>query len=359
MKKIKKFLVVTLMALIVGGCSCTNNECNCPKDDTPTNEETYTTINNGYSDLYKQTTESVVMIKLQRKSNGEVKATGSGVVVFEEGNYAYIITNAHVVKDLTNEFQIEVFFANQDGFKSGKSEIATLMGRDFKEDVAILKITKSEKYKVATLGDSSKVNKGDFVYTIGSPYQKFNHTTSGTVSNYNVKIDIDMVNSGVLTPVYAIIFDAPINNGNSGGALFNSKGELIGITTLKYDEVEGMYGALPINYFMKVAKELLVSGLSYQRPVLNLTLLSINEMGELRKNYNISETIYTGVYVQNSLEGSIVSQSIIMEVNGIKVNSSEEFQVEILKHSIGEAITLTLVNKDGLNSRQVTITLHA
>lgn len=364
MKKISKFLLVGLMAFAIGGCSCSDEKCTCPADEQNTVEEQYPTINSGYKDLYSQTAQSVVMIRVQRKNNGEIKATGSGVVVFEEGEYGYIVTNAHVIKDLSTEHEIEVFFSNEKGFMSGKSEIATVMGKDFSEDVAILAVSRSSKYKVATLGDSSKIEKGDFVYTIGSPQQKFNHTTSGTISNYNVKIDIDMSSSGYLTPVYAILFDAPINNGNSGGALFNHEGKLIGITTLKYEELDGLYGALPINYFMKVAKYLLVrqSGTRYVRPTLNLTLLSIDEMGSLKENYDISETINSGVYVQNALEQGISSQilgSVITEINGIKINSKSELQVEILKYNVGDTITLTVVNKDGLNVRQVSAVLHS
>ena len=234
------------MTFSLAGCSCSNDECKCPTDNTNLNEETYTTINSGYKDLYKQTVRSVVMIKIQRKSTGEVKATGSGVVAFEGEDHAYVLTNAHVIKDVTSDYKVEIFFSDEEGFMSGKSEIATIMGKDPYEDVAILEINKSDKYKVATIGDSSKIEKGDFVYTIGSPAEKFNHTTAGVISNYNVEIGIDLSNSGPLTPVYAILFDAPINNGNSGGALFNADGEVIGITTLKYNELIGMYGALPI-----------------------------------------------------------------------------------------------------------------
>ena len=362
MKKISKLLLVLLMAFSLAGCSCSNEECKCPTDETTTTEGDYTTINNGYKDLYKQTVQSVVMVKVQRKSNGEIKSTGSGVVVMEEGSSAYVLTNAHVLKDLTSDFEVEVFFSDEEGFMSGKSEVATVMGKDFNEDVAVLEINKSTKYKVATLGDSDSVEKGDFVYTIGSPYQKFNHTTAGNISNYNVKIDIDMINTGVVTPVYAILFDAAINKGNSGGALFDDEGKLIGITTLKYDELSGVYGALPINYFMKVARFLIANDANlpyYVRPVLNLTLLSINEMGTLREKYGISSSITNGVYVQNSLEGSIGTQSIITEINNVKVNSTAEFNVELLKYNAGETVVLTLINKDGMNTRQIAVTLHS
>lgn len=360
MKRISKMMLVILMMFALVGCSCSNEECKCPTD-TNTSEESYVTINNGYKELYKKTAPSVVMVRIQRKSNGEIKATGSGVVAFEEGNYAYVITNAHVVKDMTADFEVEVFFSDEEGVMVGNSEIATVMGKDFKEDVAILQIAKSNKYKVVTLGDSSKISKGDFVYTIGSPYQKFNHTTSGAISNYNSKIDIDMASSGVTTPVYAILFDAPINKGNSGGALFNGKGELIGITTLKYDQMEGIYGALPINYFIKVAKHLLSTGTTYQRPTLNFTLLSVNEMTEeLRELYDIN--VDNGVYIQSSFESNVeredVERCIIKAINDINVKSNEEFQVELLKYNIGNTVTLTLIDNLGQNTKTVTVTLH-
>ena len=81
-------------------------------------------------------------------------------------------------------------------------------------------------------------------------------------------------------------------------------------------------------------------------------------MGVLRQNYGISSNITTGIYVQNSLESNIPSQSIINEVNGNKVNSNAQLQVELLKHSKGDTITLTIMNKDGLNNRQVSVTLR-
>ena len=360
MNKFSKGFVALLLGLTIGGCSCaTDTTCNCPMDELVTKEELYTTVNNGYKDLFKQTTQSVVMIKVQRKSNGEIKSTGSGVVFMEQDDEAYILTNAHVIKELTNDFEVEVYFSDANGFQSGKSEIARVIGKDFKEDVAVLEINKSDKYKVATAGDSSKIEKGDFVYTIGSPSQKFNHTTNGFISNYNVTIDsFDMSQTGVYTTVYPILFTADINPGNSGGALFDKNGKLIGITTFEYDKLNGMYGALPINYFIKVARDLIINGDNYNRPTLSLTLLSINEMGTSRENYGISSNITTGVFVQNSLENIIAAHSIITEVNEKKVNSVAEFQMEIFKYNSGDTVTLTLVNKDGLNSRKLSIILH-
>lgn len=374
MNKFNKFLAVALMGVTVAGCSCSNDECKCPSD-TGNGAEMQGTLLNGYAEQYKESVESVVMVKMQKKNNGEVKFTGSGVVFFEEGQSAYIITNAHVLKDFSNSFEVEVHFSNSEGELSGKSEIAKVHSSyiDYYEDIAVLEINKSTKYKVAKIGDSDNLDKGDGVYTIGSPLQIFNHITDGVISNYNHEIAIDMSNSQIKTNVYAILTNAPLNNGNSGGGLFNSKGELIGITTFKYNKISNsaealedqnttltdVFGALPINHAIKVAKHLISSTQDYTRPNLSLTMLSINKMGASRENYGISSNIYTGVYVQNSTEANIPVQTIITKVNNVIVDSKEELMVQILKYKIGDTVTLTIMNKDGMNERTVNVTLHA
>ena len=156
----------------------------------------------------------------------------------------------------------------------------------------------------------------------------------------------------------SILFDAALNKGNSGGALFNRDGELIGITTLKYTDTNGMNVAISIDFFSKVVKYLLVNGRDYIRPTLSLNVKSINEMGTQREDYGIYESVKTGVYVQSSLEVLIAAQSIITEVNGVSVKSVTEYNVELLKYNGGDTVTLTLTNRDGLNTRNVNVVLH-
>ena len=133
MKKFSKFLLVAMMGFGIVGCSCSNDECKCPIDNQNTTEEKYSTINNGYRDLYKQTTTSVVMIKIQHKETGEYKAGGSGVVFFQEGESAYILTNAHVIKsyyenDTDKTHYMEVYFSDENG-KSLFPRSRTQIGR--------------------------------------------------------------------------------------------------------------------------------------------------------------------------------------------------------------------------------------
>lgn len=361
MLKMKKILISLFLIAAISGCSCNNNQCKCPTDEA-NSEESYSVVKNDYSELYANTVKSVVMVRLQRKSDKVANGTtGSGVVVYEEGEYAYIYTNAHVVKNLNSELEIEVLFSNKNGFPSGESEIATLMGKDVYEDVAILQIKKSNKYSLPTLGDSSKVEAGDFVYTIGSPLGNYNYTTSGNVSAVNAPVILNYSNTATNTTVYALLIDAQINKGNSGGGLFNDKGELIGITSFKYADYNGLYGVLPINYFKKVATHLLINGTDYVRPRLNTpSLLSVNEMGSAKTSlYGIAESIKTGVYVKTEFEENLISDVIITEIKGQKITSLVDYEVELLKYSVGDQITITYVDLYGLNTQTVTITLHA
>lgn len=356
MKKVSKILLVLLMVFAIGGCG--KNECKCPSDTDGTVNGDKTTEITDWTEKYLSTVRSVVLVKIQRKSDKSTVATGSGVVVYEEGNYAYIYTNAHVVKDMNSDYEIEVFFADEEGDQSGDSEIASLMGKDYNEDVAVLEIRKSNKYTVAKLGNSYNVEVGDAVYTIGSPLGIFDTLTVGVVSNVNNSTIMDSV-TGLPTVAYnSILFDASLNRGNSGGALFNANGEIIGITTLKYTDTSGMNVALSIDYFSKVANYLLVNGRDYVRPTLSLNIKSISEMGTLREKYGISGLVKVGVFVETSFETLISSQSVITEVNGIKVKSISEYNVELLKYNIGDTVTLTLTNKDGLNLRNVSVVLH-
>lgn len=354
MKKMKKIFVIFAFVLFIGGC---NNKCDeCP-DSSVNTEQVYTQVINDYNKLYEETVQSVVKITV--KKSGFI-STGSGVVFFEEGNKAYILTNAHVVKEANSGYDIEVTFSDEKGFESGKSVLvdANKIYKDIDEDIAVLEIDKSDMYKVAVLGDSSKIGKGEFVYTIGSPFGKFNYTTAGYITSYNVPVVLS--NSTVTS--YVILTNAPINEGNSGGALFDKEGKLIGITTFRYDqinskEVHEMYGCLPISHVVKVAKDLMVEGV-YNRPSLNLKLMSVNEMGVDRSLYDISSTVTSGVWIVESYEVGVTKEYVIIEINGVKVKSEAELQIEILKYNVGDSVTLTLVDRKGLSNVNVSVVLR-
>jgi len=358
MKRFSKFLLVLFMVVLIGGCG--KNECKCPSDTDGNVAVDNSSEMTDYGDLYLSVVRSVVFVRVQNKSNYSVVATGSGVVAYEEGDYAYIYTNAHVIKDLTSDYEIEVFFADEEGDQGGEHEIARLMGKDYNEDVAILEITKSSKYQVAKIGDINKISVGNPILAVGSPLGFFNIPSfGGYITNVNNATVMDNT-TGVTTTAYnSILFNAELNPGNSGGALFNKDGELIGITTLKYKDTTGMNVAISIDFFSKVAKYVLVNNRDYVRPALNINIKSINEMGTQRELYNIHESVKNGVYVESSLEVLIPVQAVITEINGVKIKSLTEYNVELLKYNIGDTVTLTLINRDGLNTRNVSVVLHA
>lgn len=355
----KKVLMMLLMAVMMCGCSCEKTEVKCPSDKDENTQETNTVIKNEYTQLYEESVKSVVKVVLKNIQTKKVSFQGSGVVVFEEGDYAYVATNYHVISELSSSLEIEVYFSNEKGVQSGKSEIATVIGKDSNEDVALLRINKSDKYKVASIGNSDLTKHGDFIYTIGSPLDYFNVTTAGYITSTNVLTKYDVDKDNVSVDVYEITFNAPISAGNSGGALFNSNGELIGITTYNHTDITYFYSALPINYYMKVAKYILAEGREYTRPSLNISILSINTIGVDRTLYGIADDVYTGVYIRESRESNISAQSIIKAVNGVDVKNANDYGKELLKYSVGETITLTLTNKDGLNERIVNVVLHS
>ena len=102
----------------------------------------------------------------------------------------------------------------------------------------------------------------------------------------------------------------------------------------------------------------MVNETNYVRPTLNLDLISIDDMGTRRDEFGISSFVNSGVYIKHSVESSLLADTVITEVNGVKVRSVVDFKVELLKYSIGDAVTLTVINKDGLNARTITLILH-
>ena len=146
MRKIK-ILLVLMLVVFVGGCSCSNGECNCP-DDNGSTTNTETVVINDYSELYKQTVRSVVIIRVQKKNDKNyLLSTGSGVVAYEDGNRAYVYTNAHVFKGATNEYEVEIIFSDENGFPSGASEVVNLNSvfKDYRKTNASTRLMDSLK----------------------------------------------------------------------------------------------------------------------------------------------------------------------------------------------------------------------
>jgi Do/DeqQ family serine protease len=202
--------------------------------------------------------------------------TGSGVIISEDG---YIVTNNHVIKDAT---EIEITLNNKKSYK------AKLIGTDSKMDIALLKIDASEKLPYSAFANSDSVKVGEWVLAVGNPYNLTSTVTAGIVSAKARNLDTSGIQSFIQT-------DAAVNPGNSGGALVNTRGELIGINTMISSMTGSYVGysfAVPSNNARKIIEDIMEFG-NVQRGILGV------EGGELNSNASkelgISET--QGFYI--------------------------------------------------------------
>lgn len=273
------------------------------------------------------------------------QGSGSGIIFDKRG---YIVTNQHVI-DGAGANGITVTLAG------GKKYPAQIIGQDNISDIAILKIN-ANNLPVAAFGDSSKVRVGDLAIAIGNPMgEEFAGTvTSGIISALNRTV---YVNEGDYSRRYKLIqTDAAINPGNSGGALINADGEVIGINTIKFvdTKVEGMNFAIPINEAKEIIDQLLNNGY-VSRPYLGVEVVTVTE--EDAKQLNM----VAGIGVQKVFKGSAAEtaglkpRDIILEVQGVKVSTNDDFINELYKYKVGESITLK-VWREG-NTIDIPITL--
>jgi Do/DeqQ family serine protease len=257
--------------------------------------------------------------------------TGSGVIITEDG---YIVTNNHVIKDAT---ELEVTLNNN------KSYIAKLVGTDSKMDIALLKIDADEKLSFAVFGDSDGIKVGEWVLAVGNPYNLNSTVTAGIVSAKARNLANDGLQSFIQT-------DAAVNPGNSGGALVNTRGELIGINTMissPTGSYDGYSFAVPSNLTRKIIEDLMQFG-NVQRGVLGV------EGGELNSNFakelGIKET--QGFYINKVTKNSgaekagLTKGDIIVQLDDKKIKSFSELSAYINTKRPNDVIQVTVL-RDG------------
>ena len=263
---------------------------------------------------------------------------GSGFVYKIDNEYAYIITNEHVIR---NASEIEVVLTNS------KKEKAEVLGKDEYLDIAVLKIKKNYVNKVVKIGNSKKSYIGDTVFVIGCPYgENFSGTvTSGIISGKDRLVKTSTNDYEDYNWVMNLIqIDASINPGNSGGPLLNINGEVIGIITLKIveNDIEGMAFATPIEDVKKYI-EMLENKKDIKRPSLNIDVANINNTELLVKN-DISpyQERKTGVVVLKSKD-SLNKGDIITKVNDVEVIDIPHLKYELFKNKINSRVTITYI----------------
>lgn len=273
--------------------------------------------------------------------------TGSGVIISPDG---YIVTNNHVVQNAT---ELEVTLNNNKTYK------AKLVGTDSKMDIALLKIDATEKLPYATFGNSDAIKVGEWVLAVGNPYNLTSTVTAGIVS---AKAR-DLSNQGIQSFIQT---DAAVNPGNSGGALVNTRGELIGINTMISSQTGSYVGysfAIPSNLARKIVEDLMEYG-NVQRGVLGVEGRELNSMASKELGVNQTQGFYVTKVYQNSgaeksglKKGDVIIQLDQAKVNGYAdltsyVNSkrpNDQLQVMVLRGDEKVTIPVKLTKKELVN----------
>ncbi len=289
------------------------------------------------ADVAALVADSVVEITTSETSwNGLVyeSGAGSGVIVNASG---IILTNHHVIEGAT---YITVRLT------SGNTYDAILVASDVASDLAVLKITAEENLTVAVFGNSDKLIVGEEVIAIGNPLGVLGGTvTDGIISALEREVQIDNEKMVLLQ------HSAAVSPGNSGGALFNMKGELIGIVNAKSSTAgaEGIGFAIPINTVLSVYNDLVNYGYVTGRPDSGLTLETVvRRVGYFYYQYDvcIAASRYTDELQRND---------IVVSIDGIKPSDITQAQALLSGHEIGDVVTIVVLRNDREHTVQLTI----
>ena len=276
-------------------------------------------------------------------SERERIGTGSGVIVSPDG---YIITNFHVVED-ANEIEVTT--------NKNKSYTATLIGIDTNTDLAVLKINSNDPFPYIPFGDSDNSRIGEWVLAVGNPFNLNSTVTAGIISAKSRDLsEYDQQNQSFIQT------DAAVNMGNSGGALVNTYGELIGINTAIQSISGGFVGyafAVPSNIVRKVFEDILEFG-DVQKGLLGVAGNALND--ELAKRYETNET--EGFYINSTEENlgadraGLIQGDIIKKVDNVKINRFSDLTGYLSSKRPGDKVTVFYIRDS--KEYKTTVTLR-
>ena len=263
---------------------------------------------------------------------------GSGVIISTDG---YIITNNHVIDGAS---ELEVTLNDNRKYK------AKVIGSDPSTDIALIKVD-AKDLPTIPFGDSEQLKVGEWVLAVGNPFNLTSTVTAGIVSAKGRSIstgsdeDVSKIQSFIQT-------DAAVNPGNSGGALVNTKGELVGINTAIYSETGNFAGysfAAPMSIAGKVVQDLKQYG-NVQRAILGVSILDVSKLNdEQKKDVKVTEGAWVGGFAMPSSARDAGDESgdVIVAVNDVAVRSTSRLQEEISKYRPGDKVKIT-VNRKGV-----------
>jgi len=262
----------------------------------------------------------------------QARTVGSGVIISSDG---YILTNNHVVEDAVDD-GIRVILNDKRSYK------ARLIGNDPSTDLAVIKVN-DHQLPAITMGNSDKVNVGEWVLAIGNPFRLRFTVTAGIVSALNR--DVQIINERLKVESF-IQTDAAINKGNSGGALVNTDGDLIGINTAIASQTGNYQGygfAVPVNLAVKVAHDLIEYG-EVHRAFLGISMASVDfdRARELGMEGVHGVEILNVVGKSAAEEYGLQAHDVILSINGEPVDEANELQEKVAVRQPGDMISLTV-----------------
>lgn len=367
-------------ALVIGTClgvpSIKEELFEISSDDSDSSNYSSTTTSNGYVDQVSLTTYSDTAVYAANKilpsivgievtytisssstmfgsssgASSTATATGSGIIISEDG---YILTNNHIVSSSSTDSYYSVSEASSVTVTLFDDETiydATIIGMDEETDLAVIKIEATDLV-VAEFADSDSIKVGEFAMAVGNPLGMDSTITCGVVSALNREVTDENGNTYTL-----IQTDAAINSGNSGGALVNSEGQVIGINSLKIsgDGVEGMGFAIPINSTLDIIDDLIEYN-KVRRPYIGISGVDLDE--ETAEAYNLT----VGIYVKSiedfsagELAGLKVGD-VIIAADGTDITTMDELNEIKNTHDIGDEMEVTVIRND--SEKTLTITL--
>lgn len=271
------------------------------------------------------------------------QATGSGVMITTQG---HVVTNYHVIEG-ANDVQV---------LSNGQYLQAEIVGYDELTDLAVLRVTEDVNLPAVKMGDISQVRVGDWAIVIGNPLGKqFADTvTIGVVSALNRELEGTSIVKMMQT-------DAAINSGNSGGGLFNTKGELIGIPSLKYSSngvrdaasIEGIAMAIPVDVVKPIVESLIQFG-KVTRPKLGISVVTLRGSEEPTDGLIPAGVLVTSVSQDSPAQkGGLRQNDIILKMDGERIMLHTDLINRIAVRSAGEQITLTVCRIPGIENLTV------
>ena len=299
--------------------------------------------------------DSVVEINTEYKTENvwfqyTTGGAGSGVILTEDG---YIVTNAHVILDSSQQNVADTVTVR---LTDGTEYPAEVKAYDTDEDIAVVKI-EAKDLKAVRCGDSDKLIVGQELIIVGNPLGEL----GGTVTNGIVSATEREIQVGGVT-MHLIQTNAAVNPGNSGGGMFNMRGELVGVVNAKSSGtgIEGLGFAIPVNKAVSVAEELLTKGYVSGKPMIGVSFEDIsNNSGSFFFFGGNTSNSKPGVYVRSLVEGmndrTLKEGDRIIAVNGKEISTSEDIKAAVSASSIGDKLSFQLYRDNKLMEVEVTV----